>query len=213
VQDAFIAMHANWRRLNKRASAAWYLRQCVMNRSRSVLRHRRVAERRAPQPLPDMPSAEEAAFERMERSAVIAALLRLAPRQREALVLRYYADLSGTQIAAAMGDQRGRRQEPHQPGPVGAARPAHVTGISRRDGGHQGVVRSPRPRHQRCDAARRRAAHPGEAPGAQLVSSACARPRLRGPVRRAGEPGRATDPPLAKHRTRRQCRSAPTTTR
>jgi RNA polymerase sigma-70 factor (sigma-E family) len=102
VQDAFIAMHANWRRLNDRASAAWYLRQCVMNRSRSVLRHRRVAERQAPQLLPDMPSAEEAAFERMERSAVIAALLRLAPRQREALVLRYYADLSGTQIAAAM---------------------------------------------------------------------------------------------------------------
>jgi RNA polymerase sigma-70 factor (sigma-E family) len=103
VQDAFIAMHANWRRLNDRGNAAWYLRQCVINRSRSVLRHRRVAERQAPQPLPDIPSAEELAFERIERSAVIAALLRLAPRQREALVLRYYADLSGTQIAAVMG--------------------------------------------------------------------------------------------------------------
>ena len=103
VQDAFIAMHANWRRLRGRGSAAWYLRQCVVNRSGSVLRRRRVAERQAPQPLPDMPSAEEVAFERMERSAVIAALLRLAPRQREAIVLRYYADLSGTQIAAVMG--------------------------------------------------------------------------------------------------------------
>jgi RNA polymerase sigma-70 factor (sigma-E family) len=103
VQDAFIAMHANWRRLRDRGSAAWYLRQCVVNRSRSVLRRRRVAERQVPQPLPDMPSAEEVAFERMERSAVIAALFRLAPRQREALVLRYYADLSGPQIAAVMG--------------------------------------------------------------------------------------------------------------
>jgi len=107
VQDAFIAMHANWRRLRDRGSAAWYLRQCVVNRSRSVLRRRRVAERQAPQPLPDMPSAEEVAFERMERSAVIAALRRLAPRQREALVLRYYADLSGPQIAAVMGISRG----------------------------------------------------------------------------------------------------------
>jgi RNA polymerase sigma-70 factor (sigma-E family) len=103
VQDSFIAMHANWRTLRDRGYAAWYLRQCVVNRSRSELRHRRVAERHPPQSLPDMPSAEEMAFERIERSAVIAALHGLAPRQREALVLRYYADLSGTQIAAAMG--------------------------------------------------------------------------------------------------------------
>jgi RNA polymerase sigma factor (sigma-70 family) len=79
----------------------------VVNRSRSVLRHRAVAERHASQPLPDMPSAEEVAFERIERSAVIAALRRLAPRQHEALVLRYYADLSGPQIASVMGISRG----------------------------------------------------------------------------------------------------------
>jgi len=103
VQDSFVAMHANWRRLRDRGNAAWYLRQCVVNRSRSVLRHRAVAERRAPQPLPNMPSAEEVAFERIERSAVIAALRGLAPRQREAIVLRYYADLSGPQIASMMG--------------------------------------------------------------------------------------------------------------
>jgi RNA polymerase sigma-70 factor (sigma-E family) len=102
VQDAFIALHANWRRLRDRTNAPWYLRQCVVNRTRSVLRHRAVAERLA-QPLLDMPSAEEAALERIERSAVIAAVRTLAPRQREALVLRYYADLSGPQTAAAMG--------------------------------------------------------------------------------------------------------------
>jgi RNA polymerase sigma-70 factor (sigma-E family) len=103
VQDSFVAMHANWRRLRDRGNAAGYLRQCVVNRSRSVLRHRAVAERHAPQPIPNMPSAEEVAFERIERSAVIAALRGLAPRQREAIVLRYYADLSGPQIAAVMG--------------------------------------------------------------------------------------------------------------
>jgi RNA polymerase sigma-70 factor (sigma-E family) len=103
VQDSFVAMHANWRRLRDRGNAAWYLRQCVVNRSRSVLRHRAVAERHASQPIPNMPTAEEVAFERIERSAVIAALRGLAPRQREAIVLRYYADLSGPQIAAVMG--------------------------------------------------------------------------------------------------------------
>jgi RNA polymerase sigma-70 factor (sigma-E family) len=107
VQDSFVAMHANWRRLRDRGSAAGYLRQCVVNQSRSVLRHRAVAERHASRPIPNMPTAEEVAFERLERSAVIAALLRLAPRQREAIVLRYYADLSGPQIAAVMGISRG----------------------------------------------------------------------------------------------------------
>jgi RNA polymerase sigma-70 factor (sigma-E family) len=107
VQDSFVAMHANWRRLRDRDNAAWYLRQCVVNRSRSVLRHRAVAERHASQPIPNMPTAEEVAFERIERSAVIAALQGLAPRQREAIVLRYYADLSGPQIASVMGISRG----------------------------------------------------------------------------------------------------------
>lgn len=103
VQDAFIAMHANWRRLRDRGNAVWYLRRCVVNRSHSVLRHRRVVERQALEPLPDMPSAEELAFQQIERSAVIAALRGLAPRQREAIVLRFYADLSGPQIAVVMG--------------------------------------------------------------------------------------------------------------
>ena len=38
---------------------------------------------------------------------MIAALRTLPPRQREALVLKYYADLSEAQIAATMGISRG----------------------------------------------------------------------------------------------------------
>ncbi len=38
-----------------------------------------------------------------ENAAVISALRELPPRQREAIVLRYYADLSEAQTAAAMG--------------------------------------------------------------------------------------------------------------
>ncbi|HEY1321397.1 MAG TPA: sigma-70 family RNA polymerase sigma factor, partial [Streptosporangiaceae bacterium] len=75
--------------------------------SRSVLRHRVVVDRNAPKPAPDMPSAEQGAISLLERSAVINALRTLPPRQREALVLKYYADLSEAQIASAMGISRG----------------------------------------------------------------------------------------------------------
>src|SRR6266700_3653805 len=107
VQDAFVAMHGGWRRLRDTEKALSYLRQSVVNRARSVLRHRVVVDRNAPKPAPDMPSAEQGAISLLERSAVIAALRTLPPRQREALVLKFYADLSEAQIAASMGISRG----------------------------------------------------------------------------------------------------------
>ena len=107
VQDSFVAMHGGWRRLRDSEKALSYLRQSVVNRSRSVLRHRVVVDRNAPKPPPDMPSAEHGAIALLERSAVVAALRTLPPRQREALVLRYYGDLSEAQIASVMGISRG----------------------------------------------------------------------------------------------------------
>ena len=107
VQDSFIAMHGAWRRLRDSDKALSYLRQSVVNRSRSVLRHRVVVDRNAPKPAPDMPSAEQGALSLLERSAVISALRKLPTRQREALVLKYYADLSEAQIAATMGISQG----------------------------------------------------------------------------------------------------------
>ena len=107
VQDAFEAMHTAWRRLREEEKALSYLRQAVVNRSRSVLRHRTVVDKNAPKPAPDEPSAEHGALALIERSAVIAALRTLPDRQREAVVLRYYADLSEADIAATMGISRG----------------------------------------------------------------------------------------------------------
>jgi RNA polymerase sigma-70 factor (sigma-E family) len=107
VQDSFVAMHANWARLRTGGKAPSYLRRCVVNGSRSVLRHRMVADRKVLQPPPDVPSAEQGAITLLERSAVVAALHGLPPRQREALVLRYYAELSQAEIASAMGISRG----------------------------------------------------------------------------------------------------------
>src|SRR5262249_61419311 len=44
VQDSFIAMHTAWRRIRDNDKALSYLRQSVVNRSRSVLRHRVVVD-------------------------------------------------------------------------------------------------------------------------------------------------------------------------
>ena len=102
VQDSFIAVHAAWRGLRDIDKGTHYLRRTVMNRSRSLLRHRAVVEKHMPASEPDMPSAEQAAIMRLERTAVIAALRSLPARQREAIVLRFYLDLSEAEAAAAM---------------------------------------------------------------------------------------------------------------
>lgn len=107
VQDSFVAMHGAWRRLRDTDKALSYLRQSVVNRSRSVLRHRIVVDKNTPKPPPDMPSAEHGAIIQLERSAVVTALRSLPERQREALVLRYYGDMSEAQIASMMGISRG----------------------------------------------------------------------------------------------------------
>jgi RNA polymerase sigma-70 factor (sigma-E family) len=107
VQDSFIAMHGAWKRLRDPDRALAYLRQSVVNRSRSVLRHRTVELRHAPAPMPDAASAEHGAMGSLEHQDVIVALRRLPERQREVLVLRYYADLSEADIADTIGISRG----------------------------------------------------------------------------------------------------------
>ncbi|HEX7996427.1 MAG TPA: SigE family RNA polymerase sigma factor [Streptosporangiaceae bacterium] len=107
VQDSFVALHAGLHRLRDSEKTLSYLRAAVVNRSRSVLRHRIVVDRNAPKPAPDMPSAEHGALTLIERSSVVAALRSLPERQREVVVLRFYGDLSEAQIATAMGITRG----------------------------------------------------------------------------------------------------------
>jgi RNA polymerase sigma-70 factor (sigma-E family) len=103
VQDCFIAMHLTCPRLEDGTKALPYLRQSVVNRSRSVLRHRAVVDRHGPAPAPDMPSAEDSALTRLEHAAVISALAILAPRQRQVLALKYFADMSEAQVAGVLG--------------------------------------------------------------------------------------------------------------
>jgi RNA polymerase sigma-70 factor (sigma-E family) len=109
VQDAYVALHRHWRRLRDADKALGYLRVTVVNRCRSALRHRTVvaAHLAAARPEPDAPSAEAGALASLQHTAMMAALRRLPRRQREALVLRYYAGLSEAEIADAMGVSRG----------------------------------------------------------------------------------------------------------
>ena len=107
VQDAYVKMHGSWNRIRDPDAAIGYLRTTVVNLARSRLRRRLVAQKHAPKPMPDAPSAEHGAFEQLERDRLIHALRKLPTRQRECLVLRYYGDLSEVQIAEAMGISTG----------------------------------------------------------------------------------------------------------
>jgi RNA polymerase sigma-70 factor (sigma-E family) len=107
VQDAYVKVLARWGGVRDLDKGAAYLRQAVVNLSRSAVRHRRVVDRHAPAPDADADSAEAGALTELARAAVVAALAELPLRQREALVLRYYADLSEAQTAHAMGISTG----------------------------------------------------------------------------------------------------------
>ena len=107
IQDAFVALAESWHRLRDTDEALAYLRQTVVNRSRSALRPPAVADGNAYEAPPALRSAGQEALALPERSAVVAALSELPSRQREAIVLRYYADLSEAEIASTMRISRG----------------------------------------------------------------------------------------------------------
>jgi DNA-directed RNA polymerase specialized sigma24 family protein len=87
VQEAFAGLHGTWRTLPGHDAALRYLRRSLIRRSRAVA---------APQAGPD-PDAE---------AGLLAALRTLPARQREVLVLRYFADLPEAEIASATGISR-----------------------------------------------------------------------------------------------------------
>lgn len=107
VQDAFVAMHGRWSRLRDPDKALAYLRQAVVNRSRSVLRHRVVVDRHLRSTTAGDVTVDGPALAGSRREAVLTGLAQLSERQREVLVLRYYLDFSEAQIADALGISRG----------------------------------------------------------------------------------------------------------
>jgi RNA polymerase sigma-70 factor (sigma-E family) len=110
VQDVFVAAYPRLARLREEGNALAYLRRSVVNGCRSGFRHHGVEARYLTSVAgsADAPgrrsgeSAETVAVRHDEDAALLQALHRLPPRQREVLVLRYYADLSERQIAEAL---------------------------------------------------------------------------------------------------------------
>ncbi|RKN43091.1 SigE family RNA polymerase sigma factor [Streptomyces hoynatensis] len=107
VQEAFIRVHSARSRVRDPEKTLAYLRQTVVNLSRSTLRRRILGLKLLTKPLPDMASAEEGAYEQLERADLIKAMRGLQRRQREVLVLRYFADMTEAEVARTLGISAG----------------------------------------------------------------------------------------------------------
>lgn len=107
VQEAFVRLHDHWHRIRDGDSPTGYLRTIVVNLVRARHRHLKVVRRhRTPAP-PPAASAEQTAAERAEHAVVLTAIAALPLRRREALVLRYWLDLSEAEMAVAMSTSVG----------------------------------------------------------------------------------------------------------
>lgn len=96
VQESFIRLYRNWDRADEPGA---YLRTVVVNRCRTW--QRRQALERAHLPHPSARTVDQEAREMLD------ALARLGSRQRAALVLRFYADLSEADAARILGCRPG----------------------------------------------------------------------------------------------------------
>jgi RNA polymerase sigma-70 factor (sigma-E family) len=118
VQDAFLGLYRRWDRLSDLTAPPAYLRVSVVNGCRTALRRRSrfslwpglgagdsLDEVAPAAGLAE--SAEASVLLSEEQRAVAAALRKLPQRQREAVVLRYYLDLSEEETAQVMGVARG----------------------------------------------------------------------------------------------------------
>ena len=126
VQDAFLGLYRRWQALHDADKALGYLRSSVLNGCRSVHRVRFRRQAVVLDPPGQADSAEAEALLGEAHREVLVALRRLPPRQREAVVLRYYLDMTEDQAAQAMGVSRGTVKSATLPRP-GRPRP-HAQG-------------------------------------------------------------------------------------
>ena len=115
VQEVFLRLQARRGQgghIGREGEELAYLRACVVNGCRSVLRRRAIARRIGDfAATGDGPavgeSAESEVVRSEERRQVLAALAALPTRRREVLVLRYYLGLTEAEIAATLGISAG----------------------------------------------------------------------------------------------------------
>lgn len=103
AQEAFVRIALSWHRMHDPAKAGAYLRSIAFNLARSQHKRARNARDREATSRLEADSAEVTAMLNDDERNVLVALRALPTRQRECLVLRYYASLEPLQIANAIG--------------------------------------------------------------------------------------------------------------
>lgn len=102
AQTAFARAYASWGRVRRAEDPDAYLRKIVVNANRSRFRKLRVTEDLTAV-LPEPAARSQDIDRRLQRDALVTALMRLPYGQRAAVVLRYWLDLTETQTAAVLG--------------------------------------------------------------------------------------------------------------
>jgi RNA polymerase sigma-70 factor (sigma-E family) len=103
VQEAFARTLEGWGRLRRAEDPFAYVRQSVINLSRSALRRRMLLRRRPAEAAADDPGADAGVVAGESRRELVAALRTLPRRQRECVVLRYFQECSTEEAATALG--------------------------------------------------------------------------------------------------------------
>lgn len=99
--DAFASVYPHWLKGEVQDPGA-YLRRAVVNQVQGGFRRRFAERRRLMRVAIDSQDAGSTEDEIADHDQVTRALRRLPPRQRAAIVLRYFADLSEADVADAM---------------------------------------------------------------------------------------------------------------
>ncbi len=103
VQEAFIRLYHSAHRIEDPNKVAPYLRSILLNLCRDHNRRGLLSLRHLQAEEPEAPVGPEDDVVRTEGQAqVLDALRALSPRQRECLVLRFYFDMSETEIARTL---------------------------------------------------------------------------------------------------------------
>jgi RNA polymerase sigma-70 factor (sigma-E family) len=106
VQDALMRVYRHWPRLHGEQAAHAYARKAVV--SVVIDAKRRKASTEVPvDSVDDRLGADDAASLSANRDLLSRCLSQVAPRQRACLVLRYYDDLSVSEVATALGCSEG----------------------------------------------------------------------------------------------------------
>ncbi|MCL7423506.1 SigE family RNA polymerase sigma factor [Streptomyces sp. YS415] len=106
VQSTLEQVYVAWRRVGSADEPDAYVRRVMIN-SHARKHRRRLKEFLAPKDdsglVREVPDTGDRIAQADDRNALLTALAQLPPRQREAVVLRYWEDLTETQTAQAMG--------------------------------------------------------------------------------------------------------------